>query len=170
MKYLIACVLFAVGQAVAQQATSTCRRVDFQTVNCESSLTDTTYVPPDLGAASAQGIANAQATTNGLPQAQLLQQQIGQQRLQNELRNQQLEVQRRTLVAQDEHEDHQMRLERLQRSIVSSSTCLKDHTPQECSSNPDAQAVREDIARGRISQNEFLQAIKRADQFLKASY
>jgi hypothetical protein len=169
MKYLIALALTVAGPALGQTYT-TCQRMDSQTINCESSTShlDTKYWHPDIAASGAKGfatdIADAQAMTNGPLQTQLLQQQLEQQRLQSELLAQQLEVQRRALAAQSEAQDHQMRLERLQRSFVSTSICLNDHTPQECSSNPDTQAAREDIASGRISQKESLEAITQGNQ------
>jgi hypothetical protein len=175
MKYLIALALLWGSQAFAQTS-YTCQRVDSLTVNCESNSShmDTTYVNPNAGAAAsqgfAQGIANAQAMANGPLQMQLLQQQIEQQRLQNELLKQQIEAQRHAIAAQSAQQDHQIRLERLQRSIVTTAACLNEHTTQECSSDPDVQAAREDVASGRISNSEFLQAAKQADKIVKASH
>ena len=61
-----------------------------------------------------------------------------------------------------------MRLERLQRSITVGAKCVEADTPEHCFANsPDMQSAREDIATGRISRAEYLQAMQAADQQLK---
>ena len=64
---------------------------------------------------------------------------------------------------QDARIDHQMRLDRLQRSLA----CQKSHRYQEC---PDARAAGDDVTSGRISQDEWWQVLKQVEQVPMASH
>jgi len=123
-----------------------------------------------------------QTTTNGQQigsslaasaSQELLRQQIEAQRLQTEVLERQIEIQQQQLEQQrlqlEAARDHQMRLERLQRSFVTDAACLKSNTPDYCAArDPELRAAKDDVARGRISEDEFVQAAQAADQQIKA--
>ncbi|HXW73616.1 MAG TPA: hypothetical protein VEK10_02270 [Steroidobacteraceae bacterium] len=102
----------------------------------------------------------------------LLRRQIDAQRLQTEWLRKQIEMQQQKLEQQrlqlKAAEDHQMRLERLQRSFVTDAACLRSNSPDYCAArDPELRAAKEDVARGRISEDEFVQAAQAADQQMR---
>jgi len=103
----------------------------------------------------------------------LLRQQIEAQRLQTEVLERQIEIEQQQLEQQrlqlEAAKDHQSRLERLQRSFVTDAACLRSNTPDYCAArDPELRAAKDDVARGRISEDEFVQAAQAADQQIKA--
>ena len=123
-----------------------------------------------------QTTTNAQQIGSSLAASasqELLRQQIEAQRLQTEVLERQIEIQQQQLVQQrlqlEAAEDHQLRLERLQRSFVTDAECLKSNTPDYCAArDPELRAAKDDVARGRISEDEFVQAAQAAAQQIKA--
>jgi hypothetical protein len=115
------------------------------------------------------GANSASATV----QQELLRKQIETEQLQTELLRKQIEVQQQELEQQrlqlEAAKDHQMRLERLQRSFVTDAACLKSNTPDYCAArDPGLRAAKDDVASGRISEAEFIQAAEAADQEINA--
>jgi len=123
-----------------------------------------------------QTTTNAQQIGSSLAAStsqELLRQQIEAQRLQTEVLERQIELQQQQLLQQrlqlEAAEDHQLRLERLQRSFVIDAACLKSNTPDYCAArDPELQAAKDDVARGRISEDEFVRAAQAAAQQIRA--
>ena len=100
-------------------------------------------------------------------------QQIETQRLQIEQLQKRIELQREELEQQrlqlEAAKDHQMRLERLQRSMITDAACLSSNTPDYCATrDPRLRAAKDDVASGRISEAEFIQAAQEADKQVRA--
>jgi len=155
MRFLLALSLVAAASAFGQ-TTSTCSSFEPLTANCRGS--GAVQTPAYWGAAAQQ---------------QLLQQQIETQRLQTELLRKQIEIQQLLLDQQrlqlDAARDHEMRLERLQHSMVTGAPCLRSNTPDYCAArDPDLRAAKDDVASGRISEAEFIQVAQEADRQVKA--
>ena len=123
-----------------------------------------------------QATTNAQQIGSSLAASasqEFLRQQIEAQRLQTEVLERQIEIEQQQLEQQrlrlEAAKDHQSRLERLQRSFVTDAACLKSNTPDYCAArDPELQAAKDDVVRGRISEDEFVQAAQAADQQIKA--
>lgn len=158
MRFLMALALLAAAAAFGQ-TTRTCTNVDPRTFNCRATGSTATLETQQLTSDSATATA----------QQEPLRQEIEAQRLQTELLQKQIEILRQQLQQQrlrlEAAKDHQMRLERLQRSFVMGAPCLKSNTPDYCAArDPELRAAKDDVASGRISEAEFVQAFEAASK------
>jgi TolA-binding protein len=173
MRFLMTFALLAATSAFGQ-STSTCASLDSPTVNCRTAAgPQTRHYFPNMGTAALEGQQTVSNFATAPSQQQLLRLQIETERLQTELLQKQIEIQQQQLEQQrlqlEAAKDHQMRLERLRRSMVTGAPCLKSRTPDYCAArDPDLRAAKDDVASGRISEAEFIQAAQAADKQLKA--
>jgi len=172
MRFLMVFALLGMASALGQ-TTNTCTSIESMTLNCRTAGgMRTPYYFPHVGAAALESQQFGSNSATALAPEELLRQQIDTQRLQTEQLQKQIEILRQELEQQrlqlEAAKDHQMRLERLQRSMVTDAACLRSNTPDYCAArDPYLRAAKDDVASGRISEAEFIQAVQEADRQLK---
>jgi len=174
MRFLLVLTVLVAAPVFGQTTTSSCASIDSMSVNCTTTGgLHTPYYPSGIGVAALAGQQYGSGFATAPTSQELLRQQIETQRLQAELLRRQIEMGQQQLEQQrlqlEAAKDHQMRLERLQRSFVTGAACLKSNTPDYCAArDPDMQAAKDDVVTGRISEAEFIQAAQAADRQIKA--
>jgi TolA-binding protein len=170
MRFLMAFALLAMAPAFGQTI-NICSSIE--SLNCRTTGgMQTPYYLADIGAAALEAQHFGSNSATALAPGQL-RQQIETQRMQTEQLQKQIEILRQALEQQrlllEAAKDHQMRLERLQRSMVTDAACLRSNTPDYCAArDPYLRAAKDDVASGRISEAEFIQAAQEADKQVKA--
>lgn len=173
MRFLMAFALLAMASAFGQTA-NICTSAGSMTLNCRTTGgMQTRYYVADIGAAALEAQHFGSNSAIARAPEERLRQQIETQRVQTEQLQKQIEILRQELEQQrlqlEAAKDHQMRLERLQRSMVTDAACLRSNTPDYCATrDPYLRAAKDDVASGRISEAEFIQAVQEADKQVKA--